>query len=517
MDNIAFRELIQDKQRFIETLLVIESKDSRRIPFKLNAIQADAQRTQTGRDIWVKPAQVGFSSERLATRLIDTITTPGTNTVLIAYEEFITQRLLDKAQFFYNALQSLNIPGFPRMHHNSSFQKTFPEIHSSMYISSARSYVAGRAETIHHLLADEYAFWEPGSVDRIFVPALDRVPPTGTCDVFSTPNGDDNDFADIYHIAKEGKSVFTAHFYPWFAHPEYTMYYNSPLLIRENTPAWAMELRESEFDLNLEEQVLIDKFGLTFDQIRWRRYKIKEKESLRRGGELVKLFPQEFPEDDVSCWLAAGDMYYDPDVINQKAKDCYPAPIHKEDMDVWYPPEENGQYIIAIDPGQAKVSQTSIAVLDFPEEIPRLCARGAGLWGPELTAYKAREIGKHYNYATLAWEANSHGLALGPLLKEYPNLYYRRDITTGRESAELGWYTGPKTKPYMLGMLARALDVMIVHDIEFLSQCRNIRQAGDKVIVVGADDIHDSVAIGLVCREVVPTFRGFVGTAGFKW
>ncbi|GAH29633.1 unnamed protein product, partial [marine sediment metagenome] len=75
-----------------------------------------------------------------------------------------------------------------------------------MYISSARSYVAGRTETIHHLIADEYAFWEPGSVDRIFAPALDRVPPTGTCDVFSTPNGDDNDFADMYGLAKEGKS-----------------------------------------------------------------------------------------------------------------------------------------------------------------------------------------------------------------------------------------------------------------------------------------------------------------------
>jgi len=49
---------------------------------------------QTGMDIFVKPAQVGFSTERIANRLVDTLTNPGTNTVLVAFEDFVTQRLL---------------------------------------------------------------------------------------------------------------------------------------------------------------------------------------------------------------------------------------------------------------------------------------------------------------------------------------------------------------------------------------------------------------------------------------
>jgi len=512
-----FEELIHDKVKFIESLLLIENKQSKRIPFILNPIQRDAHRVETGRDMWVKPAQIGFSSDRLATRLIDTITTPGTNTVLIAYEEFITQRLLDKAQFFYDILNSLGIPGFPQMHHRSSYEKTFPDIHSSMYISSARSYVAGRAETIHHLLADEHAFWELGATERILAPAIDRVPPDGTVDILSTPNGQYNDFHDMCMLAKEGKSVFAYHFYPWFMHPEYAMTINSLLLTRDSAPGWAKELKTYELDLDPDEANLFNNHNLTFDQIRWRRYKIQEKKSLRRSGELIKLFRQEYPEDDVSCWLAAGDMYYDTELVNQKAKDCYPATIHEHNANVWYPPEPGKWYIVSIDPGQAKITQSAIVVLTFQDDKPTYCARAAGLWGPETTSFRALELARYYNNAMITWEANSHGLAIAPWIKDWPNIYFRRDVVSGRESSELGWLTTPKTKDFMFSTTARMLNTMTVHDIDFLSECRNIRIAGDKVLSVGADDIHDAVAIGLVCRGSRPTSRGFVGTSGYKW
>jgi hypothetical protein len=504
-----FVSVITNKKQFIETLLVIEDKNRNRVPFILNPIQADVHATETGRDIYVKPAQVGFSSERLASRLIDTITTPGTNTVLIAFEEFITQRLLDKAQFFYNMLESLSIPGFPKLHHRSSFEKTFPDIHSSMYISSARSFVAGRAEIIHHLLADEFAFWEPGATERILLPAIERIPETGTADIFSTPNGEDNDFHDMYWLAREGQSVFKPHFYSWFMHPEYMMTIdNTRCMPNCNTP---------EFDLTPDEELLVSNHGLTYDQIRWRRYKIFEMESLRRDGGTRRLFSQEYPEDDVSCFLATGDMFYDSVTIDELAKGCYPAPYHYNKAAVWYPPEEKRYYIVSIDPGQAKVTQSAITVLSFDDGIPIYCARAAGLWGLEVTADIAKELGKYYGKAVITWEANSHGLGLAPLLKNYPNLYYRRDIVSGRESSELGWLTTSKNKDFMFNVMNRKLYGMVVHDIDFVSECRNIRLAGDKVVSVGADDIHDAMCIGLMCSDTYPIQRGYVGSTGYKW
>jgi len=515
----VFASLIKDKKKFIETLLVIEDKSRNRVQYLLNPIQNDVIATQTGRDIYLKPAQVGMSSLILAERMIDTVTNPGTNTVLIAFEEFITQRLLDKAQFFYNTVKSLNIPGFPQMHHQSSYEKTFPSIHSSMYISSARSFVAGRAETIHHLICDELAFWEQGAIERILVPAIERVPPGGTVDILSTPNGEDNAFCEMYRLAAENLSIFTNHFYRWFDHPEYSISIEQlPLYKKEVVARLGLDVK---LKLNLEEANLVNNFGLSLDQIRWRRYKMFEMASLRRSGETRRLFPQEYPENDMDCFLATGDMYYDPDMLNDKAKNCYQANDHFNHADVWYPPENDRWYIIGIDPGQAKVSQTALTVFTSDEvdgvEIPKYCARAAGLWTPEQTKEIAWELGKHYNWATLAWEANSHGMALAPLLKEYPNLYYRRDAISGRESNELGWYTSPKTKELMMSTMSRMLYHMIVHDIEFISQCRNLRLNGDQAISVGIDDIHDSACIALICRDTKPVARGYVGSSGWNW
>ena len=171
--DAGLRELIQNDRKFIEALFVVENKERRLVPFLYNDIQADVDATETGRDIWVKPAQVGFSTERIAKRLKDTLTSPGTNTVLVAYEDFITERLLSKVQFFYNHLLGLNIPGFPEIHHQSTYEKTFNfylkgRIYStsSIYIASARSYVAvePRPSITYYLMRRHFTHPMPGMI-----------------------------------------------------------------------------------------------------------------------------------------------------------------------------------------------------------------------------------------------------------------------------------------------------------------------------------------------------------------
>ncbi len=518
-----FKELIPNKRLFNETLMVIENKQRQIIPFIYNPIQADVDATQTGMDIWVKPSSIGFSTERIATRLVDTLTAPGTNTVLVAYEDFITQRLLSKVTFFYNHLANLNIPGFPVIHHDSDFQKTFRFYlndrmigTSSIYIASARSKTAGRAEVIHHLLLDEHAFYVPESNERIIAPAMARVPPGGTVDSFSTPNGEENDFHDWYVEAKKGTSIFTAHFYPWFIHPEYTIALGD-YRIRD-----IPETDKDEFSLANDEEMLVANRGLTFDQIRWRRWMNKVMDSLRRKGETRTLFKQEFPEDDLSCFLATGDMYFDTNTMDKKAEGCYPAPHSHNNLLTWFEPEKDRKYFVAIDPGQAKITQSAITVLTFTQDEhgnykPRYCARDAGLYTPEVTWNKAVAASDYYNRAEIGWEANSHGLAITELGKNRRPIYMRKDIISGRESIEPGWLTTSKNKDYMLQTASRYLYDLECYDIEYIRQCRNHRLAGDKVEVVGANDIFMAFTIGLMCMDPKPIRRGFVGRSGWKW
>lgn len=521
----TFLELIQDKRKFAETLLVVENKQRQRVPFTYNDIQADVDRTATGMDIWIKPSQVGFSTERIANRLIDTLTNPGTNTVLVAYEDFITERLLTKVKFFYNHLDSLGIPGFPRIHHDSTYEKTFEFLEdgklvttSSIYIASARSKTAGRAETIHHLLLDEMAFYIPEALENIIVPAMARIPPEGTVDAFSTPNGEENDFHDWYVAAKEGRSVFTAHAYFWFMHKEYTIPLGDPRI--KEIP----ETDKEEFSLTGEEEKLMFIHNLTFSQIRWRRWMIKVMESLRRRGETRTLFSQEFPEDDVSCFLATGDQWYETEWIESIAKTCYDAPHKVGGMNIWYLPEEGKKYLVIVDPGQAKATQSVISVMTFEKDefgntIPIWCARDAGWYSTEEEYAKACKVSDYYNRAMLVWEANGHGLAFTLLAKNRRPIYFRKDLISGIPTLQPGWYTsGGKsgTKEFMMGQVGQHLPCLVCHDIEVPRQLRNFKLIGGKLVIVGMDDIHDTLAIGLSVHNPNPVKRGYQGQVGWK-
>ena len=521
----VFRELIADERKFIESLLVVEDKQRRRVPFRYNHIQSDVDATETGMDIWVKPSQVGFSTERIAKRLVNTLTNPGTNTVLVAYEDFITERLLTKVTFFYNHLASLGIPGFPEIHHNSTYEKTFEfkvngvvQTTSSIYIASARSKTAGRAETIHHLLLDEHAFYVPQATENIIAPAMARIPPGGTVDSFSTPNGEENEFHDWYVEARAGKSMFTAHFYPWFVHEEYVIHLGDKRI--RDIP----ETDKEEFHLAPDEERLMFTNGLTFSQIRWRRWMIKLMESLRRKGEIRTLFPQEFPEDDKSCFLATGDMYYSVEFINRLAETCYPAPQQFNGLNVWYPPEPGGNYLVVVDPGQAKLTQSVISVIQFKRDaigniVPVWCARDSGWYETEAEYEKACRASDYYNRAELVWEANGHGFGFTVLAKNRRPIHFREDMIAGRPTMMPGWYTSggrSGTKDYMLSQVRKHLPSLVCHDIELVGQLRNFREVGGKLEIVGMDDIHDTLAIGLSVFNPNPVKRGYQGHVGWN-
>jgi len=838
----AIHTLLSNRTLFIETLLQIEDKERDLVQFKLNPIEKDIIDTTTGRDIYVKPAQVGFSSVSIADYLIDTLTLRGTVAVIVSYNDFISGRLLRKAQLFYDILKA-RVPSIPELHHRSTSEKTFPDMHSSFYIGSAGSFAFGRGETIHDLLLDEYAFWQPGDAQRIALPTIQRVPLSGRvrigcydkdtevltkqgwvafpdlkedmdiftknsytnqayytkpqavqrypyngkmlhlngkrldllvtpehsvwvksrttgygsdykfrkaseltksgalfdtsinwigvdddyfilpgacdkpdvriplslwaeylgyflsegytdassgtwlcqndnsehwfdmitaserlariiearhyegnrkdrklmewcirdkrlhsylnnytmpkilpdnmrfvksqymrilidafsdgdgsydrnrlyntslplmnslqeillklgystnlynhggrreeCDEWlteyqlswssdsnislrhklpeevnysgmvycatvpyhlllvrrngkavwcgnSTPNGEDNDFCEMYKAAKEGKevgkSVFTAHFYPWTQHPEYQLDKDSPYALPADNVS---PLQYSEDELKL-----ANNYNATEEQIRWRRRKIAEVESMRRSGETRLLFSQEYPENDIDCFLAAGDMVYDGDNVNRLAKECYPAPYSFQSAQVWYPPEQGKRYLIGIDPGLGKESKSVATVWHFADDKFTHCATLGGLYVPDIMAGKVIELGGYYNKALLAAESN---IEFVTHIKNYPNLYYRQDILSGKVSNHIGWQTSRGNKQYMITELNRNLTKIITHDNIFVSQLRNLRYYGEKIISIGSDDYHDSAAIAIVCRDSMPITRGIVGSCGWTW
>jgi len=409
---------------------------------------------------------------------------------------------------------------------NSTYEKTFQFKvdgsivgESSIYIASSRSKTAGRAETIHHALFDEPAFYVPQAVENIIAPALARIPPEGTCDVFSTPNGEENWFHDTYEAAKNGQNEFTAHFFPWWLHLEYQIGMDDPRL------RMLPEINKPEFKLQTDEERLMHLHGLSWKQIRWRRWMNKRMDSLRRKGELRTLFSQEFPEDDTSCFLATGDMYYQEEAIDRLYASCYDAPIKWESTHVWYPPEEGWYYLVVIDPSQAKFTQSAITVLGF-KRLPesnniqvKWCARDSGWHETEKEYEIACRLSDKYGRALMVWEANGHGLAFTLLAKNRRPIYFRTDLIDGIPTQMPGWYTsGGKggTKDYMMGLVRREISDLICHDRELVTQLTNFRTIDGKLEIVGMDDVHDTLAIGLAAHNPNPPKRGKIGQTGYN-
>jgi len=546
----AVEALFSDRRLMMESLLQIEDKERRLVPFNLNPIQLDMQVTSGLRDVYVKPASVGATSYHLADFYLDNITISGTVSVIISYDETNAKRLIIKAKRFHQFLEK-RIPSIPHLEHKGAEELTWEnkdtKFYSIMYIFSSRSYTLGRGEPIHNLLLDEYGFWLVGTHELVFSSAVQRVPlKLGTkVRVLSTPNGEDNPFCEMYRAAKEGtvvaQSVYKHHFYPWYIHPEYIMYPEDPFCLEGDRKDPLPNLKSDEVLLM---KLLMSEYGLSdYDamaKLRWRRYKRAEVASLRRSGDTVLLFEQEYPEDDETCFLVAGDQAYSTDIITDKIRQCIPAPIQRNivatdsrtkdtisaTLDIWHDREKDLGYVVSIDPGKGKTSESVGHVWNFMEgyknnkgeEIPPVmqhCATLAGFYDEWEMALLMKEVAHMFNTAVIAPEDN---LDIVSHLRDYSDLYYREDVRTGKLIRAIGWQTNLSTKPYMITEVSRHLEHIDCQDIRFWSQCKNIRRNAmykSGILVVGADDHHDAGAIAIVCRSAQPIQRGYVGSAGW--
>jgi len=237
-----------------------------------------------------------------------------------------------------------------------------------------------------------------------------------------------------------------------------------------------------------------------------------------------------------NCFLVAGDQAYNSDIIVDKIRSCIPAPIQKSivavdkvtkatisaTLDIWHDVEEGKGYVIPIDPGKGKISESVGHVWNFIDgyrdkegnEIPPVmqhCATLAGFYDEWEMAELMKEVAHYYNTGVICPEDN---LDIVSHLRDYSDLYYREDVRTGKMIRAIGWQTNVSTKPYMITEVSRHLDDIDCQDIRFWSQCKNIRRNAmvrSGILVVGADDHHDCGAIAIVCRTAAPVARGFVG------
>ena len=314
-------DVVQDPALFAAAFLKILDKKKDLIPFRWNRAQRDFYKNKTGHDLILKARQLGFTTQ-IQGYFFQKAITSTTNSLTLTNLGTATTKLRIMADRFYENCSFGNIK--PARSAANATMSQFSDFGSIMAIATAGSLETGRGDTYSHFHGSEVAFWS--DAEHIVAGAMQGGNPEVVLE--STPNGSQGYFYDRCMEAIEGTGVWKLHFYPWWWEEQYKI-----------------ALEPGEVIVPSEEESLLmvkNGFVLTPEQLKWRRYKIRE---------LKEFFIQEYPEDPVSCFLTSGFGYFG-DLTN-----VFTAPPNAE-----YNPTHH--YAAGIDFGQT-VDYTAMPILDF--------------------------------------------------------------------------------------------------------------------------------------------------------
>jgi hypothetical protein len=412
------------------------------VPFTLNPVQqaihaaeaAELARRGEARLYILKARQGGVTTYQQAralhliwgTRRIDALTMGDKRDRTDLIFE-ITRRAIDE---FPKAL-------LPKMGESATREISFPKLDANFYTETAGSGSAGRGLTLGRLHCSEFAWYEkPRQVLTAAAPAL--IPNGSVIALETTGAGFDSEGHNFWREAQEGANGYVALFYPWWECD--TLNYRKPLLALD-------ELGKLDDD----EKGLVDRFGLSLEQIKWRREKIKE---MGRSE-----FLQEYAEDPESCWMATGGMVYDAEILKALMLRV-PTPTETHlggSLEVFGVLKDGERAILGADTAEGTgLDRSTFVIRAFPSR--RLLVKYEDKdVAPKEFAGVVDAWGRKYSTAFLVIEKNAHGITVLRHLRDdhsYPlgQIYHRPqlDDSDNARGSRIGWATTGESKPIMV-------------------------------------------------------------------
>lgn len=480
-------EYKQKIKEVIETSFPIINKQSQEVPFILNKAQLRFLENMTGRDMILKARQEGFSSFILALFTYDFLFKANSISMSLSYETGAAEKLLDKVKLY---IKYLGVP----MKYNSRNEMYNEAIGSTFYIGTAAALTTGRGQTITNLHASEVAFYK--DADKLMTGLLQSVPKEGRVILESTANGMGDYFHKNWVRGVNGDGAFTPQFFSWKDHDEYQL----PI--------------DHTFKPNSEEtQEMID-YGLSKEQIAWKREKVKQFKSIDE-------FNQEYPITPEIAFISSGNPVFDIKTLNNMLKAAEEPKFKgnlvgtstrltldetpKGYLSIWKLPDEMDSYVIGAD--VAEVNDYSVATV-LSKRNMEVVARFRGKLPVDSFAKELERLAYYYNTALLGVERNNQGIAVLVVLNKlyYPNMYYREDVNDVGESSatKLGWETNIRTRPILitdLGMYIRNRDLKIP-DAVTINELMTFVRTDEKPMGEAQPGTHDDcvIAVGIAVQ-----------------
>lgn len=486
-EQVFYWKLKNDRLWYMENFLKIRDKKSRLVPFKANAaqrefnriIEEDKKNGKPGRYIILKARQLGMSTFTEGYIYHDTTNNEYRNSLIIAHEEKSTLNLFNMSKLYYEASPIAIRPMkksangsqliFENPTRDDEEKLNNPGLRSKITIATAGTSDTGRSGTYHNVHVSEIAFF-PNAMNTMtaILQTVPDEPNTFVC-IESTANGVGGYFYDMWYKACRGENEFTPIFFPWFSDVTYTREFKTP----EEREKFIQDVNMTHIDssgkvVHTDEWLLIEQFGLTYEQLNWRKWTIANK----CNGDL-DMFHQEYPATPEEAFIASGRPKFNLKAVKEYEIACVKPEIqgdlyeknhevHIEENDkgnlkVWFYPSKDETYCIGADvaEGLATGDYSSAIVLDSKLNV---CAKWHGHIDPDLYGKQLVMLAKMYNDAYIAPEGNNHGLTTikSILNEEYWNIFNTKtyDKINDEITKKIGWYTTKKTKPLAIDKLA---------------------------------------------------------------
>ena len=462
--TVTTKEQLKLRKRFYEDFafyskhaLKVRAKNNEIRQFELNAVQrrflaeVEDQRKRTGRvrKIILKGRQQGFSTFVGGRKYFRLSQRKAKKGIVVAHKADSTRALFDMYRRYHQSCPPMLQP---ETAYSSRKELVFSKLDTAIVVATAGGEGLGRGEMFSDMHLSEIAFWPPGTAAENFNSLMQCLPNMDDteCYIESTANGF-NLFKELWDGAVAGENEFEAFFAAWFETPEYRM----PV--------------PDGFERTIEEQDLVDQFGLDDEQLVWRRRKIAA-----NGREL---FMQEYPCTPDEAFIASGRPVFNPEQVVERLSKLE-GPVCRMDVEetaaglvvadspvgrlkVYRPRDEGESYVIGADVGMGvRDGDWSVAhVLDGEK---RNVATFRAQVHPDYFAEILKALGTYYNMALVGPERNNHGiLTCVKLWKDlsYPNVYL--EVTEGqtedRDSINIGFLTTAKTRPLIIDRLRQAM------------------------------------------------------------
>jgi len=338
----------------------------------------------------------------------------------------------------------------------NKLQLNFEEAGSRFILGSAQSKSFGHGMTLQKVHGSEFARWP--HIEDMWSGITQAVPTdSGEITLETTANGAYGKFYDLYQEARvnPGKP-WTPIFFRWMDDEQYRL----DCLPDEANEILGEVLRgDGEFgseEQDLAQRLAVEPKFLSPEQWKWRRYKRRE---------LGQTFFEQYPEDDVSCFLASGRPFFDVLKVAKCPDGTVIAKHEADDLWIYEDPIVGRTYVLWADPAEgiereSGTDPTAWGVLDAQtgEDV----AVFLGYITPSELARQIDKWGRIYNDALVAVERNNHGGTVLLLLSDrhaYPNIYHHSDRLKddGEEEKRPGFPTNVTTRPIMLDDLDMAI------------------------------------------------------------